>query len=139
MKYLIVALTLLGAAATGAHARDAIPDIKGTWTGKGKAIIFGVNEHHPASSAPAAPRVLDIASTHVVEGQDGRFAWGHYSSAAAETKKPFARAISSDNKTAIGADTDGYGSPSSRPIAWRSATPTPARARANQLSRRARS
>jgi len=31
MKYFIVALTLLGAAATGAHARDAISDIKGTW------------------------------------------------------------------------------------------------------------
>ena len=43
-----------------------------------------------------------------MEGQDGRFAWGHYSSTAAATKEPFAWAISSDNKTAIGADTDGY-------------------------------
>jgi hypothetical protein len=43
-----------------------------------------------------------------VEGQDGRLAWGHSSSAVADTKEPFAWAIASDHKTIVGADVDGY-------------------------------
>jgi hypothetical protein len=44
----------------------------------------------------------------VVEGQDGRLVWGRSASAVADTKEPFAWAISSDNKTIVGADMDGY-------------------------------
>jgi hypothetical protein len=44
----------------------------------------------------------------VVDGQDGRLAWGHSLSTAAGTNEPFAWAISADNKLIIGADTDGY-------------------------------
>ena len=54
------------------------------------------------------PRVRDIEAIHVVEGQDGRLAWGRSSSAAADTKEPFAWAIASDNKSIVGADMDGY-------------------------------
>jgi hypothetical protein len=50
----------------------------------------------------------DIDMTDAVEGQDGRLAWGRSSSAVMETKEPFAWAISSDNKSIVGADTDGY-------------------------------
>ena len=50
----------------------------------------------------------DIEATYVVDGQDGRLAWGRSSSTAADTKEPFAWAISSDNKTILGADVDGY-------------------------------
>ena len=46
--------------------------------------------------------------TYVVDGQDGRLVWGRSSSAVADTKKPFAWAIASDNKTIVGADMDGY-------------------------------
>jgi hypothetical protein len=52
--------------------------------------------------------VREIEATYVVEGQDGRVAWGHSASAVADTKEPFAWAIAADNKTILGADMDGY-------------------------------
>lgn len=109
MRCFVFALALLGAAAATAHAQDAIPDLKGTWTGKGKSIVFGTNPHHPGTQTAAdPPRVRDIEATYVVEGQDGRLAWGKSSSAVAKTQEPFAWAIASDNKTIVGADMDGY-------------------------------
>jgi hypothetical protein len=109
MRGLVFALALLGVAATVASAQDAIPDLKGTWTGKGKAIVIGNNPHHPGSQTAAdPPRVRDIEATHVVEGQEGRIAWGRSSSTVADTKEPFAWAIASDNKSIVGADMDGY-------------------------------
>ena len=104
MRHLVFALALLGATATGAQAQTAIPDLKGTWSGKGKSIVFGSHAHHPGSQTPNdPPRVRDIEATYVVEGQDGRLVWGRSASAVADTKEPFAWAISSDNKTIVGA------------------------------------
>jgi hypothetical protein len=109
MRYLVFALALLGAVTTIARAQDAVPDLKGTWTGKGKSVVFGTNTYHPGSQSTGdPPRVRDIGVTYVVEGQDGRVAWGHSSSTVADTKEPFAWAIASDNKTIVGADIDGY-------------------------------
>jgi hypothetical protein len=109
MRSLVLALAVLGIAATAALAQDAIPDLKGTWSGKGKSIVFGNHPHHPGAQTTAdPPRVRDIEATYVVEGQDGRLVWGRSSSAVADTKEPFAWAISSDNKTIVGADLDGY-------------------------------
>ena len=109
MRYFVFALALLGAATAAAHAQDAIPDLKGTWTGKGKTIVFGNHPHHPGAQTPNdPPRVRDIEATHVVEGQDGRVAWGRSSSAVADNKEPFAWAIASDNRSIVGADMDGY-------------------------------
>ena len=109
MRGLVFALALVGAAATSARAQDAIPDLKGTWSGKGKSIVFGTNPHHPgAQTAADPPRVRDIEATYIVDGQDGRLAWGRSSSTAANTQEPFAWAIASDNKTILGADMDGY-------------------------------
>jgi hypothetical protein len=109
MRRVALALVLLCAAAISAHAQDAIPDLKGTWSGKGKSIVFGTHAHHPGSQTAAdPPRVRDIEATHTVEGQDGRLAWGRSSSAVADTKEPFAWVIASDNKTIVGADMDGY-------------------------------
>ncbi len=88
-------------------AQDAIPDLKGTWSGKGKVIIFGGHAHHPGVRPDSPPTVRDIEMTLLVEGQDGRLAWGRSSSANADTKEPFAWAMSSDNKSIIGSDTDG--------------------------------
>ncbi len=108
VRYLVFALALVGAA-TAARAQDAIPDLKGTWSGKGKSIVFGSNAHHPGGpTAAGPPRVRDIEVTYVIDGQDGRLAWGRSSSSTADTKEPFAWAISSDNKTIVGADMDGY-------------------------------
>lgn len=102
------ALVLFGTV-TAALAQDAIPDLKGTWSGKGNAIVFGSNPHHPGSqTATDPPRVHEIEATYIVDGQDGRLAWGRSLSAVADTKEPFAWAIASDNKTIVGADMDGY-------------------------------
>ena len=110
MRGLIFASALAAAAiATAASAQDAVPDLRGTWTGKGKSIVFGAHPHHPGAQTTAdPPRVRDIEATYVVEGQDGRVAWGRSSSTAADTKEPFAWAIASDNRSIIGADMDGY-------------------------------
>ena len=61
-----------------------------------------------ATAAKSPPRVRKIEATYVVEGQDGRVAWGRSSSVVANTQEPFAWAIASDNKTILGADMDGY-------------------------------
>jgi len=109
MRRLVLALVVLGAAAISTQAQNAIPDLKGTWSGKGKALVFGTNPHHPGSqTATDAPRVRDIEATYTVEGQEGRLVWGRSASTAADTKEPFAWAIASDNKTIVGADMDGY-------------------------------
>ena len=109
MRHLVFALALLGATVTGAQAQSPIPDLKGTWSGKGKSIVFGTHAHHPGNqSINDPPRVRDIEATYVVEGQDGRLVWGRSSSAVADTKEPFAWAIASDNKSIVGADMDGY-------------------------------
>jgi hypothetical protein len=108
VRYLVLVLAVIGAA-TAARAQDAAPDIKGTWLGKGKVIVFGNNAHNPGAQTMAEPpRMRDIEMTDVVEGQDGRLAWGRSSSKAADTKEPFAWAISMDNKSIVGTDTDGY-------------------------------
>src|SRR5712691_5412017 len=106
MKRLVFVLALLGAmAGTAAWAQDAIPDLKGTWSGKGKSIVFGSHPHHPGTQTAAdAPRVRDIEATYTVEGQEGRVAWGRSSSTVADTKEPFAWAITNDNRSIVGAD-----------------------------------
>jgi hypothetical protein len=108
MRYFALVLAIAGAA-TAARAQDAIPDIKGTWVGKGKVAVFGSNPHNPGAQTMAEPpRMRDIEMTDVVEGQDGQLAWGRSSSAVMDSKEPFAWAMSSDNKTIVGADMDGY-------------------------------
>src|SRR4029450_11763331 len=111
MRNLLLVLALLGAAgaAGGARAQDAIPDLKGSWSGGGKVLIFGNSRHNPGTQAHTdPPRVRDIHMTLTVEGQDGRLAWGHSTSTLAETNEPFAWAIAADNKSVVGADLDGY-------------------------------
>jgi len=109
MKCVVPTLALLGSLASAVHAQDAIPDLKGVWSGKGKSIVFGSNAYHPGTQGTAdPPRIRDIEATHTVEGQDGRLAWGRSSSTIADTKEPFAWVISSDHKSIIGSDMDGY-------------------------------
>jgi hypothetical protein len=108
MRYFAIAFALV-CAVTAACAQDAIPDLKGTWSGKGKSVVFGNNPHHPGSqSVTSPPRIRDYEFTFVVDGQEGRLAWGHSFSSIANTNEPFAWAISEDNQAVIGADTDGY-------------------------------
>jgi hypothetical protein len=98
--------TALVFAATIASAQEAIPQLKGTWRGTGKILLYGKTEH--LSGTPDKAVVRDLEVTHTVTGQDGRLIWGTTSSANNDSKEPFAWALSSDNKTILGADTDGY-------------------------------
>lgn len=106
MNRLVTAIALTICAPLVAAAQDGIPSIKGTWQGTGKILLYGSTEH---LSVPAGGAVVrDLRVSHTVEGQDGRLLWGTTSSANNDSKEPFAWAISSDNKTILGADTDGY-------------------------------
>lgn len=107
MKHIAAVLLALGVTTAAAQAQT-VPDLKGTWTGKGKSVVFGTHPHHPGGGMSETPRVRDIEARHVVTGQDGRLVWGHSSSAVADTREPFAWAISRDNRTIVGADMDGY-------------------------------
>ena len=108
MRYLAFALALVGTALT-AQAQTATPDLRGTWKGAGKSIIYGNNPHHAGSETLASPpRLQDFEFTFVVDGQDGRLVWGHSFSKDAATNEPFAWVITADGKTIMGADTDGY-------------------------------
>lgn len=107
MKTLALA-ALLMCGATTAFGQAAVPDVKGTWVGKGKSVVFGTNPHHPgAQTQDSPPRIRDYEFTFTVEGQEGRLAWGRNSSSVAATREPFAWAISMDGKTIVGSDTDG--------------------------------
>ena len=108
MRYLAFALALVGAAMT-AQAQTATPDLRGTWKGAGKALVYGNNPQHPGpETLSSPPRVGDVAFTFVVDGQEGGLVWGHNFSKVAVTHEPFAWAIAADGKTLIGADTNGY-------------------------------
>jgi hypothetical protein len=92
--------------ATAAAAQSAMPSLKGTWKGTGKILLYGTTEHLSGSSRDATIRDLEV--THTVTGQEGRLIWGTTSSPNNDSKEPFAWVLAADNKTIIGADTDGY-------------------------------
>jgi len=102
----LMALALMLVMTPVAAAQDAIPQLKGTWKGTGKILLFGTTEH--LSGSPQSAVVRDLEVTHTVTGQDGRLIWGTTSSANNDNKEPFAWALAADNRSIIGADTDGY-------------------------------
>src|SRR6266702_4033689 len=131
MRYLVFALALVGAAATSARAQDATPDLKGTWSGKGKAIVFGTNPHHPGPQTAAdPPRLRDIEATYVVDAKRAGL--------SGVALRPRPRIPKSRSRWRLRATTRRssapiwtaiFASPSFRRIAWKSATPTAAPAR----------
>lgn len=109
MKVSILVPGLLLAGMAVAQAQTAAPDLKGTWRGDRKSIVYGGNTHHPGAAADATtPRIRDIDVTYVITGQEGALAWGYNFSAASPAHEPIAWAIASDGRTISGADTDGY-------------------------------
>ena len=106
MKTLTVAAIALLASATAAAAQT-VPDLKGTWSGQWKTVIYGSNPHHPGRETLARPpRVREITFTFEIEGQDGRLVWGK-SWSNPSRKEPFAAYVAPDGKTIVGSDTDG--------------------------------
>jgi hypothetical protein len=106
MRKVITATLVLLATTAAVAAQDAIPSLKGTWSGTGKILLYGTTEH--LSGSPNNAVVRDLTVTHSVLGQEGQLIWGTTSSANNDSKEPFAWALASDNKTIVGADTDGY-------------------------------
>ena len=107
MKYLVAVLAVL-LVASAAQAQT-VPDLKGTWTGKGKSVVYGGNPHHPGAPPDAnTPRIRDWEFTMVVTGQEGPLVWGQSHSSVSAATEPFAWAFASDGKTIVGSDTDGY-------------------------------
>ena len=106
MRLVLLPALLLGT--TTAYAQTTVPDLKGTWVGKGKSVVFGGNAHHPGASADdATPRIRDFEFSYVITVQDGRLAWGYNFSSVSATHEPMALAIASDGKTIVGSDMDG--------------------------------
>ena len=54
MKTLIIASNIVWAVVFGvvstAQAEEAIPDLRGTWSGKGQVIVLGSGDHHPGQA-----------------------------------------------------------------------------------------
>jgi hypothetical protein len=86
---------------------QTVPDLKGTWSGQWRTVIYGANPHHPGPQTAAdAPRIREITFTFEVEGQDGRLIWGKFWSSP-DRKEPFAATLAADGRTIVGADGDG--------------------------------
>jgi hypothetical protein len=137
MRYLVFALAFVCAAAAPTHAQDAIPDLKGTWSGKGKSIVFGSHEHHPGSQTATDPPVC--ATSRPLTSWRDKMAgllgaaphprWPIRKSRSPGRLRVITRPSSERTWTAISA------SRSLAPTGWRSATPTTARARVGRSSR----
>jgi hypothetical protein len=107
LTQVLLTLALLLAGIVSATAESAAPNLKGTWIGTFKSLVYGNNPHHPgAESLADPPRVREVKFTFEVEGQDGRLLWGK-SWSSPDRKEPFAFAMSEDRKTIVGTDTDG--------------------------------
>ena len=100
------AALLTAVVSSSSQAQDAVPDLKGTWSGVARSVVVGSGYHHPGTETDKEPpRIREVRFTYTVRGQDDRLVWGTTSSPSYE--EPFAWAISHDNTTVFGADTDG--------------------------------
>ena len=102
MRKLVIVAAALIATTTVAVAQGPLPSPKGTWKGTGKILLFGTTEH--LTGSPQNAVVRDFEVTHTVVGQDGPLIWGTTSSANNDSTW----ALSQDNKTIAGADTDRF-------------------------------
>jgi hypothetical protein len=106
MRNVMMATLMLLVTAGAAAAQETVPSLKGTWSGTGKVLLYGTTEH--LGGSPNSAIVRDLTVTHTVLGQDGHLVWGSTSSTNNDSKEPFAWALASDNKSIVGADSDGY-------------------------------
>jgi hypothetical protein len=87
---------------------QTMPNLKGTWSGPWKSVIYGNNPHHPGHETHAnPPRIREITFTFEIQGHEGRMFWGQHWSNNPTHKEPFAAVIMPDGKTIVGSDTDG--------------------------------
>ena len=87
---------------------QTMPDLKGTWSGPWKSVVYGNNPHHPGHETHAnPPRIREITFTFEIQGNEGRMFWGQHWSSNHTFKEPFAAVIMPDGKTILGSDADG--------------------------------
>ena len=107
MRISALPATLLFGCLAAAQAQEAVPDLTGMWSGVARSIVLGSGYHHPGTETTEdPPRLREIRFTYSVERQDGVLLRGTTSSPS--HREPFAWAISRDNTTIYGADTDGH-------------------------------
>src|SRR5512145_2319642 len=87
---------------------QTMPNLKGSWSGPWKSVVYGNNPHHPGHETHAdSPRIREITFTFEIQGNEGRMFWGQHWSNNVTHKEPFAAVIMPDGKTIVGSDTDG--------------------------------
>ena len=97
-------IVVLVALAAPAAADNAVPDLRGTWTGESESIVLGATPHHTKQQTDE-PRLTSVAFTLVIDKQDGRRFSGTFSSAHhSET----VIAVISRSGTIFMVDDDGY-------------------------------
>ena len=105
------ALLLTGAAAAQTTpAATALPDLKGTWVGKGESIVDGPAGHHPpgvTAKAAGTYRLREETFTVRIEGQEGRRVWGNISSSQRVGERLIG-SIAADNKAVYFVSGEGY-------------------------------
>ncbi len=87
---------------------QTMPDLRGTWSGRWRSVVYGNNAHHPGRETVAdEPRVREVTFTFEIQGSEGRLFWGKHWSSESMLKEPFAAAIMPDGNKVVGSDTDG--------------------------------
>ena len=97
------------AAAPAAAVAPAALDMKGGWSGTGKAIVEGMAAHHPAGepAKTAGPdRLREVTFTYKIDGQDGGRFWGTMSSPY--RVEPVIGVIAADGKRVYIVTQDGF-------------------------------
>jgi hypothetical protein len=93
-----------------AAAATAIPDLKGTWVGKGEAIVDGPAGHHPpgVTAKPASTyRLREETFTVRIEGQEGKRVWGTVASSQRVAERLIG-SVAADGKTVYFVTGEGY-------------------------------
>lgn len=87
---------------------QTMPDLKGTWSGPWKSVVYGTSPHHPGHETRAhPPRIRETTFTFEIQGSEGQMFWGQHWSNISKLKEPFAAVIRPDGQTILGSDTDG--------------------------------
>ena len=98
----LLAIIVSGVVAGAAQAQD-IPDLTGTWTGRGIGVAIGPNPHASGTTGTTFP---EVDFTVVIERQQDRRFVG--SIASGERKEVIAGVIAPDLDEGVMVDEDGY-------------------------------
>jgi len=67
MRALPSAILLAAVLVSPAGAQDAVPDLKGTWSGVARSVVVGSGYHHPGTETDKEPpRIREVRFTYTV-------------------------------------------------------------------------